>query len=488
MSSHLSTSVKIFFTPLYTYQDLPHTPLHLSRSSSHPSTPVRIFIPTHYSGVLVVSSLTGENKNASTWSFNPSLLPTGANTSSPASRTAIQHPNHPTGSRQFQRESKVNVAVLTNISGTISIQSNTSSEYLPGGEWLWIIDLGSDDEYSIDLNVTYLDLRSTHVIHDKNASGHSYTTGDFMMVGAGDSLLSGSQEVFFYGLRKRLKSVHILGPVGHVYLRTHLLPDLDPHAVYGFQLDYTRTGEVSTVPTGSTTTTLPIPPDVYNVSAWVALNGLTPEEGWKETYQLRVREAVAGMTSEYVAKEQLQLTEDITWRSVMVLDVKTCHPQYCWSRCVAYNISLHAFLADTDERVFTSSLLTTIFATTSNHHYWTNMPESCQVCKESSLMVLKEVNSWGMIIGVLALASAITLVACIAQRKIDYGLRRKEFLKRQREIEEERRRRSSGELSTLGLGGSLASRTSRRHSLPFPMKRTDSQTNDDDVDDDPMDN
>lgn len=53
----------------------------------------------------------------------------------------------------------------------------------------------------------------------------------------------------------------------------------------------------------------------------------------------------------------------------------------------------------------------------------------------------------------------------------------KDFEKQQREMEKERARRISGDVSILGLGtwgDSVASRDSRRMSLPFPKMRMDS--------------
>lgn len=55
---------------------------------------------------------------------------------------------------------------------------------------------------------------------------------------------------------------------------------------------------------------------------------------------------------------------------------------------------------------------------------------------------------------------------------------RKDFEKQQLEMEKECARRMSGDISILGLGtwrNSVASRDSRRHSLPFPRMRMDSR-------------
>lgn len=360
--------------------------------------------------------------------------------------------------------------------GTITLrQSDISASTL---EWLWVLDLGSDRGYGIELNVTRMNLLVPDRIHSDEEK-KNITSGDFLLVGPGTKVLNSTSEKLLWGAVNRTIPLNISTSVAHIYFRSEHAAAMDTNSTEAvFVIHYQRTGTPITTPDPSvTTTTLPPPPENLTVSSWVALNGVSPSAAQEEEYLLSVRQITAAIAKEYAASNNMILQDDIREEDVILQSVQTCHPLYCWVNCAAYNISVRAYYMSDGSWAFTGDVLTHMFADRQYDHYWENGKYPARVCVEAPIEGRGEWDTWVVAASVTALALLIFILVWKIQRYNVMVQMQKDFEKQQREMEKERARRISGDVSILGLGtwgDSVASRDSRRMSLPFPKMRMDS--------------
>ncbi|XP_047477805.1 uncharacterized protein LOC125031219 [Penaeus chinensis] len=354
-------------------------------------------------------------------------------------------------------------------------------------ERLWVLDLGGARGYGIELNVTRLNLLVPVRIHDAEEK-KDVSNGDFLLVGPGRKILGSTEEKLLWGVVNKTIPLHVSAPVAHVYFRfEHLAATNTSSEDPVFEIHYRRTGTPITTPDPSvTTTTLPPPPVNLTVSSWVALNGISPTVAQEEEYLLSVRQITANIANQYAASNNMKLQDEIREEDVILQSVKTCHPLYCWANCAAYNVSVRAYYVSDGSWAFIGDILRQMFADRQYDHYWEDAKYPARVCVEAPIEGRGEWDTWLVAASVTALALLIFILVWKIQRYNAMAEMQKDFEKQQLEMEKERARRMSGDISILGLGtwgNSVASRDSRRHSLPFPRMRMDSRFSEEEEDD-----
>ncbi|XP_063605763.1 uncharacterized protein LOC134780799 [Penaeus indicus] len=346
-------------------------------------------------------------------------------------------------------------------------------------EQLWILDLGNARGYGIELNVTKVNLLVPAWIHDTDQK-KNISDGDFLLVGPGKKIMGGTKEKLLWGFVNKTVPLYVSAPTAHIYFRFDHLAATNAHSEDPvFEIHYRRVGTPITTPDPSvTTTTLPPPPEDLTVSSWVALNGIRPTVAQKEEYLLNVRQVTAIISSQYATSNNMKLQDEIREEDVILQSVMTCHPLYCWADCAAYNVSIRAYYESDGSWAFTGDILRQMFADRQYDHYWEDAKYPAKVCVEAPIEGRGEWDTWVVAASITALALLIFIVVWKIQRYNVLAQMRKDFEKQQLEMEKERARRMSGDISILGLGtwgNSVASRDSRRHSLPFPRMRMDSR-------------
>ncbi|XP_042885390.1 uncharacterized protein LOC122261613 isoform X2 [Penaeus japonicus] len=369
------------------------------------------------------------------------------------------------------------IKIVSEPNGTISLPARDVTDSRL--EWLWVFDLGSARGYGIEINLTRMNLLVPGRLHGEEDRAN-VSNGDFLIVGPGRDVLGSTEEKLFWGVKNKTVSLHVPSPLAHVYLNLALLAANHSNSTEPvFVLHYRRTGNPITTPDPSdTTTTLPPPPANIVVSDWVALNGIKPNEAKREDVLLSVRQTTVSIANDFATSNNMDLEDEVREEDVIVILVMTCHPLYCWTNCAAYNISVRAYYRSDGSWAFTGDLISQMFADRKYDSYWANAKFPARVCVEAPIEGKGEWDTWLVATGFTVLSLLFFIMVWRTQRYFSMIQKRKDFEKQLLEVEKDRARRQSGEVSMLGLGvwgDSVASRDSRRLSLPFPKMRTDSR-------------
>ncbi|XP_071540730.1 uncharacterized protein [Panulirus ornatus] len=294
----------------------------------------------------------------------------------------------------------------------------------------------------------------------------NYTEGDFLFIGAGDDILGGN-ELLLYGRQEGLQVV-IPSDVGHVFFYS----TTSVFNATGFNLTYTSIPMVTTQT--PTTTASPIPTNLPET--FVAINGI-PVQEWRD-HNDTFRRAIASMSTEYLHNMHYNYPENVTANLVYIHDIKTCHPLHCQrDNCVAYNFSVGVYIDGSV--VFTREVLSQMLSDQSLQHHIPQNMKDCQICDEHPTA-----TTWVYIVvavGVITSALVLTLIFWKCSKMESSAMAREQYEKEQWEKREDQRRRSSGDVSILGLGTSLASQgslNSRRFTMPFPKVGKEAQDDD----------
>lgn len=373
----------------------------------------------------------------------------------------------------FPKEFNKTVSVAEAPSGTLVAPPDQTGYFLyqPMVQSLWILDVGPAGS-RIDLTLNWVDLGSQNpLIHDYGKVNVS--NGDFLLIGAGPDVLGG-RETMFFGRREQPQRVSIPSNVAHVFFYSL-------YSFYnstGFNITYTSTGpEVTDTPTSSTTTESPPAPITLETNAIVAVNGLPVEEGLASIPTFR--QVMAEMSSDYVIENGIALsTNNVTYKMVQILHLATCNPFHCQDDCTAFNFSVGA-LDPEGHWVFTKDVLEDMLEKKDIGDYY----EAWLECDEGSNVV-----SWVYFVTaacVVAAGVALSLAVwrCSSADRVKDS--RLAYEQQEKQKREDMRRRSSGDVSMIGIGGSISSRgsfASRRFTMPFPKPgRTDGDDDDDEV-------
>ncbi|XP_042885117.1 uncharacterized protein LOC122261481 [Penaeus japonicus] len=371
----------------------------------------------------------------------------------------------------FPKEFDKNVTVLESPEGTLLAPPDQTGyfNYQPMVQYLWVLDVGPVGS-KIDLTLDWIDLGGpTLVIHDEAKLNVSHM--DFLLIGPGQDVLGGTDAMFF-GRRDEPRRIKIPTNVAHVFFYS----EYSFYNSTGFNITYTSTGpEVTDPPVSTTTTESPPAPITLQTNTFVAVNGLPPEGSISNIPTFR--RVMAEMSSDYVKESELAIsTSNVTYKMVQILNAATCNPFHCNGDCVAYNFSVGA-LDPKGNWVFTKEVLDDMLQKKDINQYKNDWQE----CNEESKVV-----SWIYYVTAVALvlvgvALALSVWRCSSADRIKDS--RLAFEQQERQKRDDMRRRSSGDVSMIGIGGSISSRgslASRRFTMPFPKpgKPDDDDDND----------
>lgn len=370
----------------------------------------------------------------------------------------------------FPKDFNKTVTVLESPSGNLLAPPDQTGyfAYQPMVQSLWILDVGPVGS-KIDLTLNWIDLGTQNpLIHDYTLLNVS--NGDFLLIGAGQDILAG-RETMFFGRRDQPQRIAIPSNMAHVFFYSR-------YSFYnstGFNITYTSTGpEVTDPPISSTTTESPPAPITLETNTIVAVNGLPVEEGLGNIPTFR--RVMAEMSSDYVKENGIAIsTNNVTYKMVQILHLATCNPFHCQEECIAFNFSVGA-LDPKGNWVFTKDVLVDMLQKKDIKEYY----EAWEECDERSKVV-----SWVYIltaVSVVVAAAALSLVVwrCSSANRIKDS--RLAYEQQEKQKRNDMRRRSSGDISMIGIGGSISSRgsmASRRFTMPFPKPgRTDEDDDD----------
>ncbi|XP_047477734.1 uncharacterized protein LOC125031182 [Penaeus chinensis] len=371
----------------------------------------------------------------------------------------------------FPKDFNKTVTVLEGPSGNLLAPPDQTGyfSYQPMVQCLWILEVGPVGSH-IDMTLNWINL-GTHnsIIHDYTMTNVS--NGDFLLIGAGQDVLAG-RETMFFGRRENPQRIAIPSNVAHVFFYSLY----SFYNTTGFNITYTSTGPQETDPPLSTTTTeSPPAPVTLETNAIVAINGLPVEEGLGNIPTFR--RVMAEMSSDYVKENGIAIsTNNVTYKMVQILHLATCNPFHCQENCIAFNFSVGA-LDPKGDWVFTKEVLVDMLQKKDIQDYY----EAWAECDEGSQVV-----SWIYIltaICVVVAAAALSLAVwrCSSANRIKDS--RLAYEQQEKQKRDDMRRRSSGDISMIGIGGSISSRgsmASRRFTMPFPKPgRTDEDEDDD---------
>lgn len=352
-----------------------------------------------------------------------------------------------------------NTVVLYNTSGIIEAPEDPtgSNNYLPNARYLWILDM-KHSNVNIEVTVEYVDLgRPYSIIHDE-PNMLNYTAGDFILIGAGSDIMQGD-DLMFFGSTKTPTKVIVRSGVGHIFFySTETITE-----AAGFTISYTIANMPSTLPP-STTTTTPLPLD----SAVVSIKGI-PVDDWS-SYNANFQLAISNIASGYAHEDLNMTTVNVPTSDVIINEARTCHPTFCpVDKCVAYDFSVATQLDG--EAVFDAEDLENMLADPSANSYIGDAyGGSCEICDDDpsiSIVLYVVIPLAVVIFGVI-----ITAVSWKLSDRYTVSHAQDKYEQAQRDRMEDQRRRSSGDISILGVGGrslaSQGSRSSRRFTMPFP--------------------
>ncbi|XP_050732697.1 uncharacterized protein LOC127006626 isoform X2 [Eriocheir sinensis] len=371
------------------------------------------------------------------------------------------------------RQSRITPLILTDVSGNITVEEEVQAE----GRRLWVLEgLPPEGETPfMDINVTHLHFPSFTTLHQ---NGSNNTVGDFLLIGAGQSLFIGNVEAMFYGVRNKVGVVRVMGQSAHVYLHLHAPSPEIPVRNVSLRIDYERTVIPTTLPPTTTTPAPDINPS--NHSAWIDLNGVPLQEGPKTEYMDGVRKAVAALLSQHIEKHNYSIS--VTEEDVVILETRRCPWNTCASDCVAYNVTCVVREGEDVTWASEKDLLTTLFADDSLHHYWAdNVPGEVWVCGGGSYLTL---TLWAVLGTMLLLVVVVNAAVFILQKESSIKMMNEKYSQVEEERAEDRKRRRSEATSIFGVYGSVASRKSQRIRLPIPGQgvQNDSDSDYDDKD------
>ncbi|XP_050732695.1 uncharacterized protein LOC127006625 [Eriocheir sinensis] len=356
----------------------------------------------------------------------------------------------------------LNSVTIYNTSGIIEAPADSTGGgwYEPNARYLWILDM-QDSEVNIEVSLNMVDLGMPYTsIHDSMVN---YTAGDFLLVGAGNDILQGD-EIMFFGRRYEPATVTIRSGVGHIFFYS----SQSVINATGFNITFNSTAKITTE---APTTTTPMPPTLS--SSYVPILGI-PVDQWFN-YNDSFKDAISRMATDYPQPEFNMTTVNVSKSDVIINDAKHCHPDFCpMDNCVAYDFSL-ATIVD-DEVVFSQGELDDMLADPSANDYIAEVfGAECQICEEDpklSILSYTLIPICFVIFGVVFAVGAWKLTD-----RSSFSQSQDKYEQTKRERMEDQRRRSSGDISILGVGGrSIASQgsfSSRRFTMPFPKAKRD---------------
>ncbi|XP_069181553.1 uncharacterized protein [Procambarus clarkii] len=328
------------------------------------------------------------------------------------------------------------VITLTNLSGTITAPEDPSGDhyYCTNCRVLWVLDTGAPSN-TITLTIQDLFLGYPDVTIP-DADLNNYTTGDFLLVGAGNDILQGN-ELMFFGHRQQPQKVMIPAGVGHIFLYS----TVSAVDAKGFNITYNTTVEVTTEAPPSTTTRAPNIPETY-----VAINGI-PLTDW-QSYNESFKKNIAIMSNGYLRQHDFPDDVVVSEDMVFINDIKTCNPFICEENCVAYLFSVDLYIGGSI--VFSKNMLDLMLADPQLQQSITNITGTSQICDEHPS---ESVAAYVVVpIMVVVIAVIMSLVICRCSRHDDITEKQQKYEREQQERLEDQRKRSSGIVSILGLG------------------------------------
>ncbi|XP_063844482.1 uncharacterized protein LOC135091061 isoform X1 [Scylla paramamosain] len=357
------------------------------------------------------------------------------------------------------------VEVLYNTSGIIEAPEDPSGNnwYQPDARYLWILDMQRAN-VNIEVTVEKLDLGLPYNAIHEASTKINFTAGDFVLVGAGSDVLQGN-ELMFFGTRSTPRKIIVRSGVGHIFFySTQTITDAK-----GFTISYSVTDMASTLPPPTTPT--PAPPVLS--SAFISIKGI-PVDDWM-SYNDKFKLAISNMASDYDHKDLNMTKVPVDPSEVIINEAKKCHPDFCpVDLCVTYDFSI---ATETEgEVVFSKKDLEGMINMPSANQYIADVfGASCEICDdEASISTLLYIM---IPLGVVIFGVAITYTAWKLTGRSSFSHAQEKYEQAQRDRIEDQRRRSSGDISILGVGGrsiaSQGSRSSRRYTMPFPKPARD---------------
>lgn len=357
------------------------------------------------------------------------------------------------------------VEILYNTSGVIEAPEDPFGQnlYEHDAQHLWILDMQRAN-VNIEVTVEALDLGLPYnEIHEQDTMVN-FTAGDFILIGAGSDVLQGN-ELMFFGTRSTPKKVIVRSGVGHIFFySTKTITNAT-----GFTISYSITDMASTLPPPTTPTTAP--PVLDNTV--ISIKGI-PVDDW-ESYNDKFKLAISNMASDYDHNDVNVTQVPVDPSEVIINEAKRCHPDFCpIDLCVAYDFSIATEMEG--ELVFSKADLESMLADSSANQYITDaFGANCEICDDdpsiSTLMYIL------IPVGVVIFGVAITYAAWKLTGRSSFSHAQERYEQAQKDRMEDQRRRSSGDISILGVGGrsiaSRGSRSSRRYTMPFPKPARD---------------
>ncbi|XP_068239417.1 uncharacterized protein [Palaemon carinicauda] len=341
--------------------------------------------------------------------------------------------------------------------------------YKPNAEVLWILqpDIPVSE---FNFTIEYLDLGlPENNIHGSNKM--NFTEGDFLVIGPGEDLLQGNDNMF-YGIREPedLKKVVTLGGTSHVYFTS----TVTKFNASGFNISYTTSVfEPTTTPFPVTTVNPPSPED-EQTTYLASIEGASTDKTILNQTIDSFKVAMVNMSSEYVRMKSWVTKGPITTDSVIIYEVLTCDTSLCNPECLAFNFSIAA-LDYNDAWIFTAPVIEDMLFTPELQSSLDHIGKDCSVCDED-----RTLNLWmyiGVPVGIVVFATILSLVLWTMGSRSNLEASRRRYEQEIADRMDDNRRRSSGDVSILGVGGSIASRgslDSRRFTMPFPKANVES--------------
>ncbi|CAL4059737.1 unnamed protein product [Meganyctiphanes norvegica] len=247
-------------------------------------------------------------------------------------------------------------------------------------------------------------------------------------------------------------------------------PDVDLHFNYSFTCM-----EESTTAVPTTVITTPAPPS-SNYYTFAAINCIRPHIDEASRLEPAVKQKLALIATMYAEENNLMLDQNITDDQIAIYNEKKCNPVQCnVDKCVAFNYSI-LYLDEEGKWVFTKEMMDTMVL---DHSVEFADIEEGRGCERDNQICIEDPEV--SILPYILLSVVVVVIGCIisfivyrAGRGAVVKENRTKYNKENEERIDDERRRSSGNISMLGLGnnrgsiGSVAS--SKRFSMPFPTK------------------
>ncbi|XP_066961152.1 uncharacterized protein [Macrobrachium rosenbergii] len=341
--------------------------------------------------------------------------------------------------------------------------------YKPNAEVLWILQ---PDVPVSGFNFTfdYLDLGlPENNIHGSNKL--NFSSGDFLVIGPGEDLLQGNDHMF-YGIREPgdFKRIVTIGGSSHVYFTS----TVTKFNASGFNVSYmAEVLEPTTTPLPLTTVNPP-PPDDRQTTYLASIEGAPKDKDTINQTIDNFKTAVANMSSEYAKMKHWETKDPITKDTVIVYEALTCNILRCNPECVTFNVSVAA-VDRNGTWLFYAPVIEDMLFTPELQNALQNIGNDCTVCDEHRRLNLGLYI--GIPVGIVVFALIISTLLWYTGAKSNLEESRRKFEQEIADRRDDNRRRSSGDISILGVGGSIASRGSlgsRRFTMPFPKGKRES--------------